>query len=100
MADPALAYALLRATYDERVRNPVDAVIPIIKRALYRPRELSGSSGLWRLPPHPAPIFAARDARRPLPARGRGKGKNLVGIQSGCDGSNTPSILVSKRSPD
>jgi hypothetical protein len=36
MADPALAYALLRATYDDKVRNPVDAVIPIIKRALFR----------------------------------------------------------------
>lgn len=36
MPDPALAYALLRATYDDKVRNPVDAVIPIIKRALFR----------------------------------------------------------------
>jgi hypothetical protein len=29
-----LAYAFLKATYGEHVRNPVDAATPIIKRAL------------------------------------------------------------------
>jgi pimeloyl-ACP methyl ester carboxylesterase len=35
MATPVFAYALLKATYSENVRNPADAVTPIIKRALF-----------------------------------------------------------------
>ncbi len=36
MANPALAYALLKATYSENVHNPADAITPVIKRSLFR----------------------------------------------------------------
>jgi len=35
VGNPILAYAFLKATYGEQVRNPVDAVMPIVKRALF-----------------------------------------------------------------
>jgi pimeloyl-ACP methyl ester carboxylesterase len=35
MATPVFAYALLKATFTENVRNPADAITPIIKRALF-----------------------------------------------------------------
>jgi hypothetical protein len=35
VGNPILAYAFLKATYGEHVRNPVDAVMPIVKRALF-----------------------------------------------------------------
>jgi hypothetical protein len=36
MANPSVAYALLKATYSENVRNPADVIIPLIKRSLFR----------------------------------------------------------------
>jgi hypothetical protein len=36
MANPYLAYALLKATYSEEVRNPADVIIPLIKRSLFK----------------------------------------------------------------
>ena len=36
MPSTIFAYAFLKAAYSEGVRNPVDAIIPLVKRALMR----------------------------------------------------------------